>query len=85
MRIPRGIPVFVALLACVLLLPGCKREESPEQGKKNPPASDSIKPAYNPYKANQNLYNRERENLGNLDSLVTPKEPAGELKDPAVK
>ena len=39
---------------------------------------DSLRPVLNPYKMGQgtDLYNRERENLGNLDSLVTPQQPA---------
>lgn len=38
---------------------------------------DSAQPSPNPYKMGQgtNMYNRERENLGNLDSLVTPAQP----------
>jgi hypothetical protein len=38
---------------------------------------DSTRPRVNAYKFGQGteMYNQERENLGNLDSLVTPQQP----------
>lgn len=39
---------------------------------------DSLRPVNNPYKFGQgnDQYNRQREVLGNLDSLVTPAQPS---------
>ncbi len=39
---------------------------------------DSLRPVNNPYKFGQgnDQYNRQRETLGNLDSLVTPPQPS---------
>ena len=38
---------------------------------------DSARPPNNPYRLGKGteMYNQERENLGNLDSLVTPQQP----------
>ena len=55
---------------------GCRTrsERLKEQARQDSLMRDSSRPAGNPYKLGQGTdqYNRERENLGNLDSLVRP-------------
>jgi len=75
----RNIPAaIVILLISLTLVPGagCKRpsERRKEQARLDSLRRDTARPAINPYKMGQGTaqYNRERENLGNLDSLVTP-------------
>jgi hypothetical protein len=78
----RGLAPLIVLL--LLLAPlfegGCKRpsERRREQARLDSLARDSARPADNPYKYPRGnaQYNRERENLGNIDSLVTPPTPA---------
>jgi hypothetical protein len=64
-----------------LLIPGtgCKTrwEREKEQAHLDSLRQDSARPVVNPYKMGQGTsqYNAQRENLGNLDSLVTPAQP----------
>jgi hypothetical protein len=64
----------------VLPVGGCKRpsERRKEQARLDSLKNDTSRPAYNPYKFGQGnaQYNRERENLGSIDSLVTPAAPS---------
>ena len=75
-------PLFLVLLLFLspVLHDGCKRpsERRKEQSRLDSLRRDTARPAYNPYKFGQGntQYNRERENLGNIDSLVTPANPA---------
>jgi len=72
----------IACLAvtCLLVfsqtLTGCKKREDRlrEQVRQDSLMRDSSRRPDNPYKLGQgnDQYNRERENLGNLDSLVRP-------------
>ena len=82
----RGAPGAVAYLLVGLILVtspvvlgGCKRpsERRKEQARLDSLRNDTARPSINPYKSGQGTaqYNRERENLGNLDSLVTPPKP----------
>jgi hypothetical protein len=68
--------LLAALVLPALLQEGCKRpsERRKERARLDSIRADTARPAYNPYKLGQGTaqYNRERENLGNLDSLVTP-------------
>ncbi|HLF13450.1 MAG TPA: hypothetical protein VI932_00995 [Bacteroidota bacterium] len=81
-------PLFLVLI--LLLSPvlhgGCKRpsERRREQARLDSLRRDSARPAYNPYKFGRGntQYNRERENLGNIDSLVTPPNPAATTPRP---
>jgi hypothetical protein len=73
-------PVVLALVVLAsLTMDGCKRpsERRKEQARLDSLKNDTARPAYNPYKFGQGntQYNRERENLGNLDSLVAPASP----------
>ena len=44
---------------------------------------DSLRKAWNPYKLGQgnDAYNRQRENLGDLNKLVTPDQPQSKLPE----
>ncbi len=66
------------LVGCVIA--GCK---SPIERRKDAAHLDSLRrdstrPVNNPYKFGQGteMYNQQRENLGRLDSLVTPEQPS---------
>jgi hypothetical protein len=69
--------LFVALLFVAV---GCKSpiERRREAALLDSLRRDSARPVNNPYKYGQGtqMYNQERENLGNIDSLVTPQQPA---------
>ena len=59
---------------------GCGRtpeERRREEARLDSLRNDSMRPVVNPYKLGQGTdqYNRQREALGNLDSLVTPRQP----------
>lgn len=77
----RLTPLAVLLIVVVpgMFQEGCKRpsERRKEQARLDSIRTDTARPAYNPYKFGQGnaQYNRERENLGNIDSLVTPPAP----------
>ena len=55
-----------------------REEEQREQARLDSLRQDSLRPVNNPYKFGQgnDQYDRQRETLGNLDSLVTPQQPS---------
>ena len=69
-----------ALIVVFFLMAGCKTplERRKEAAHLDSLRNDSARPALNPYKPTHGneIYNNERENLGNLDSMVTPQQPA---------
>jgi hypothetical protein len=71
--------IAFTLVVCVLpfLFLQCKfsRVKQQELSRVDSLTRDSTKRAYNPYKAGQgtSTYDQQREQLGNLDSLVTPR------------
>jgi len=76
-------PIAVFLLAIGIagvFLTGCKtrEEEEREQARLDSLRQDSLRPVNNPYKFGQgnDQYNRQREALGNLDSLSSVPQPA---------
>ena len=72
--------VMILVAASCLTALQCKSpaERRREAARLDSLRRDSLRPVLNPYKKGQGtaMYNRERENLGNLDSLVTPQQPA---------
>ena len=72
--------VCIIYIGFALLATGCKSpiERRKDAARLDSLRRDSTRPVNNPYKMGQGtgMYNRERENLGNLDSLVTPQQPA---------
>lgn len=76
----RIVRYTLATLCIGLLLfgGGCKEGKSQrEMSRLDSLTRDSARPSPNPWKTGQGTsqYERERENLGNLDSLVTPQQP----------
>ncbi len=77
----KGILKFSMFMFSLLVLAGgCKSpaERHREAAGLDSLRRDSARPVNNPYKFGQGteMYNNERENLGKLDSLVTPEQPA---------
>ena len=76
MKVILNIVLFLVILLCL----DCKSpmERKKEAARLDSLRKDSTRPVFNPYKQGQGtgMYNRERENLGNLDSLVTPQQPS---------
>jgi len=64
----------------ILVIAGCRTpdEQRREAARLDSLRQDSLRPVNNPYKLGQgnDQYNRQRETLGNLDSLVTPPQPS---------
>jgi hypothetical protein len=64
------------IAALSLLAAQCKfsKEKQKELAQTDSLSRDSTRKAYNPYKSGQGtqIYDQQRETLGNLDSLVTP-------------
>ncbi len=78
---PGGILAVLSLVTLVVLLlsgasAGCRKraDRLRDQARQDSLMRDSSRRPDNPYKLGQgnDQYNRERENLGNLDSLVRP-------------
>ncbi len=71
--------IAIVVIASILAVGGCKRpsERRKEQARLDSLRNDTARPSINPYKMGEGTaqYDRERENLGNLDSLVTPPQP----------
>lgn len=80
MRIQRIAAFVLIVLAVSLMNFGCQspEEERREQARLDSLKQDSLRPVNNPYKFGQgnDQYDRQRETLGNLDSLVTPQQPS---------
>ena len=68
------------LVAFLVMAAGCQspRERRKEAAHLDSLRRDSTRPVNNPYKFGQGtqMYNQQREALGNLDSMVTPQQPA---------
>jgi len=64
------------IAALSLLSAQCKfsKEKQKELARTDSLSRDSTRKAYNPYRTGQGtqIYDQQRETLGNLDSLVTP-------------
>ncbi len=68
------------LLCCLTLVVGACRfshDKQRELARQDSLAHDSTRKVVNPYKVGQGtqIYDQQRESLGNLDTLVTPKDP----------
>jgi hypothetical protein len=75
-RIKYFVYVLFILITSLLMLQ-CKFSKEKQQAlaRTDSLSRDSTRKAYNPYKAGQGtqVYDQQRDALGNLDSLVTPK------------
>ncbi len=73
--------VSVIVLACSFLIAGggCKfsHQKQDEYARQDSIAKDSKRRVANPYKQGQGtqVYDQQRQAVGNLDTLVTPKDP----------
>ncbi|GEM_PF-3118644 len=76
---PKSV-LCVVICAVALCLSDCRSpdEQRRDEARLDSLRRDSLRPVNNPYKFGQgnDQYNRQRETLGNLDSLVTPPQPA---------
>ncbi len=72
----RMLLIVAVLMGGLILSEGCQfsHEKQKELNQLDSLSRDSTRKAYNPYKAGQGtqVYDQQREALGNLDSLVTP-------------
>jgi hypothetical protein len=82
MMLPRFSSLLLpgSVLVIVVMIAGCRspEEERRDAARLDSLRRDSLRPVDNPYKLPQgnDQYNRQRETLGNLDSLVTPPQPS---------
>jgi hypothetical protein len=78
--VQRTLSFVLILLAVSVVNFHCQtREEAQrDQARLDSLRQDSLRPVNNPYKLGQgnDQYDRNRETLGNLDSLVTPPQPS---------
>ena len=74
-----GFLAAITLLFCLCTFGGCQTpaQKRKEAARLDSLKQDSAKAALNAYNTRQDrkISNLERENLGNLDSLVTPQQP----------
>lgn len=75
-----SLKYLAAVGLIVLMIAGCRSpdEQRREKARLDSLRQDSLRPVNNPYKFGQgnDQYDRQRETLGNLDSLVTPPQPS---------
>ena len=71
---------YSILIVSLFFAEACKSpiERRKEAARLDSLRRDSARSKFNPYKLGQGteMYNQQRENLGNIDSLVTPQQPA---------
>lgn len=79
LRAVHGVLVFILAVLISIVLNDCRSpdEQRREAARLDSLRRDSLRPVNNPYKFGQgnDQYNRQREALGNIDSLVTPQQP----------
>jgi hypothetical protein len=71
-----SIILFIILVSVLSAFQYCRfsHDKQKELARLDSLSRDSTQKAYNPYKAGQGtqVYDQQRESLGNLDSLVSP-------------
>jgi hypothetical protein len=71
-----SIILFIIVVSLLSVFQYCRfsHDKQKELARLDSLSRDSTRKAYNPYKAGQGtqVYDQQRESLGNLDSLVTP-------------
>ncbi len=76
----RGCVLVLLFLVMSIFLCECRSpdEQRRDEARLDSLRQDSVRKMNNPYKFGQgnDQYDRQRETLGNLDSLVTPPQPA---------